>query len=99
MRRRVSTTRGATRATGAPPFGHTPAAPAVRAAAFRPLADTPGVRAEGQVQDARGRTGPRIAYETQGELGEIVIDEAAVQILSHSRSYPDPQRSRPSGCR
>lgn len=76
-------------------LAETPAEPGVRAAAFRLLADTPGVRAAGPVEDERGRAGTAIAYESEGVRGEIVIDEASMRILSHGRSYPETSPNTP----
>lgn len=60
----------------------TPAAPAVRAAAFRLLASLPGVRNEGKVRDAHGRTGTRIVVAHGDRQHEAIVDEAAGQILA-----------------
>jgi hypothetical protein len=67
-----------------------PAAPAVRAAAFRLLASLPGVRNEGKVRDALGRTGTRIVVAYGDRQHEAIVDEAAGQILA-SKGNREPR--------
>jgi hypothetical protein len=63
-----------------------PAPPAVRAAAFRALADVPGVTSSGQVTDARGRTGVGIELiRTSSDVREyhqLILDATSHLILA-----------------
>lgn len=62
----------------------TPASPALRAAAFRLLAATPGVRIEGEVRDQLGRVGTRVVYNVPDaeHTVEMVIDPDGPQVLA-----------------
>lgn len=67
----------------------------MRAAAFRLLASLPGVRNEGKVRDALGRTGTRIVVAHGDRQHEAIVDEAAGQILaSNSDGPPRPPTTR-----
>jgi hypothetical protein len=66
-----------------------PSAPAVRAAAYRALADLPEVRYLGGRSDARGRPGEAFSYGLPAGLQRtLIIDPASSQVLSSSDSGP-----------
>ncbi|MGW0479029.1 CU044_5270 family protein [Nonomuraea sp. NPDC003214] len=60
-----------------------PSPPQVRAAAYRALADLPGVRYLGERTDARGRRGQAFSFGLpSGARRTLVIDPATSQVLS-----------------
>ncbi|WP_052423515.1 hypothetical protein [Nonomuraea candida] len=60
-----------------------PSPPPVRAAAYRALADLPGVRYLGTATDERGRHGQSFAYALPaGRVRTLTIDPATSQVLS-----------------
>lgn len=60
-----------------------PSPPAVRAAAYRALADLPGVRYLGGRADPRGRAGEAFAYDLPtGVRRTLIIDPATSQVLA-----------------
>ncbi|MGK5676064.1 CU044_5270 family protein [Micromonospora sp. URMC 106] len=60
----------------------TPAPPKVRAAAFRILADIPGVRSLGTVQDERGRSGQGVEFRSGAETEWLIVDPATHRLLA-----------------
>ncbi|WP_328996255.1 CU044_5270 family protein [Kribbella sp. NBC_01245] len=60
----------------------TPAPPAVRAAAFRMLAGTPGLKVEPGIRDGLGRTGTGITATGNGDTHQLVIDPNTGRLLS-----------------
>jgi hypothetical protein len=59
-----------------------PSPPAVRAAAYRALADLPEVRYLGRRSDARGRSGEAFTYPlSTGVQRTLIIDPATSQVL------------------
>ncbi|SCL54698.1 hypothetical protein GA0070606_2325 [Micromonospora citrea] len=60
----------------------TPAPPKVRAAAFRVLADIPGVRSLGTVQDERGRSGQGVEFRSGSETEWLIVDTATHRLLA-----------------
>ncbi|MFC5754753.1 CU044_5270 family protein [Actinomadura rugatobispora] len=58
-----------------------PALPATRAAAFRALADRPGVRDGGVARDQRGRPGRELRLGKDGQE-RVLVDPATSQLLS-----------------
>ncbi|MGI5170910.1 CU044_5270 family protein [Spirillospora sp. CA-253888] len=66
-----------------------PAPPKVRAAAYRMLADMPGVTAMGAVTDERGRKGFGLRVRVmKGITDTVIIDQASSLVLSTSRTAP-----------
>ncbi|MEU4378925.1 CU044_5270 family protein [Micromonospora echinofusca] len=70
-------------------FGHlsrllldTPAPPKVRAAAFRILADIPGVRSLGVVQDVRGRSGQGVEFRSGPRTERLIVDTSTHRLLA-----------------
>ncbi|HEX2314022.1 MAG TPA: CU044_5270 family protein, partial [Thermomonospora sp.] len=64
-----------------------PVPPKVRAAAYRALADLPGVRSLGEIRDARGRKGVALSFTDRSpRLGtketRLIIDPRTSQVLS-----------------
>jgi hypothetical protein len=63
-----------------------PVTPAVRAAAYRMMADLTGVTLLGEVTDQRGRSGMAVAYTHDGDFGatefRLIIDPATGQALA-----------------
>ncbi|MCG5212794.1 CU044_5270 family protein [Streptosporangium sp. KLBMP 9127] len=60
-----------------------PTPPDVRAAAYRALADLPGVRYLGTSADQRGRPGAAFSFDLQGSIRRtLIIDPASSQVLS-----------------
>ncbi|MGW4500845.1 CU044_5270 family protein [Micromonospora sp. NPDC004336] len=68
----------------------TPAPPKVRAAAFRVLADIPGVRGLGTVQDERGRSGQGVEFRSGAETEWLIVDTATHRLLA-SRIVSTPK--------
>jgi hypothetical protein len=64
----------------------TPVPPKVRAAAFRALADMPGIRSEGKARDGRGRPGVAFSLSIPDSTARtsirLIIDPATSQVLS-----------------
>ena len=64
-----------------------PVTPAVRAAAYRMMADLSGVTLLGEVTDQRGRSGMAVAYTHDGDFGKsefrLIIDPATGQALAN----------------
>jgi hypothetical protein len=71
----------------------TPAAPGVRASAFRILADIPGVTNLGTVRDENGRSGLGIEYVNRTETQRLIID-ADTQLVLASRISSNPERTK-----
>ncbi|MCP2338696.1 CU044_5270 family protein [Actinomadura rupiterrae] len=67
-----------------------PTTPGTRAAAFRALADVPGVRSLGPQTDSRGRKGTGLAFDFTTPAGRfhnrLVIDPRTSQVLSKTTS-------------
>jgi hypothetical protein len=63
-----------------------PVTPAIRAAAYRMMADLTGVTLLGEVTDQRGRSGMAVAYTHDGDFGatefRLIIDPATGQALA-----------------
>jgi hypothetical protein len=59
-----------------------PVSPAVRSAAFRMLAEVPGVRLIGDVKDQRGRPGVAIGYQRNGNEARLIVDAAQGRALA-----------------
>lgn len=75
---------------------HLPVTPALRAAAFRMMADLPGVRAVGQVRDPLGRLGyavamPQSAADSGSEF-RLIVDTSSGNTLGYEFviTRPDP---------
>jgi hypothetical protein len=64
----------------------TPAEPKVRAAAFRILADLPGVRGLGTVRDDSGRSGQGVEFTDGTYTERLIIDTATHLILANKVS-------------
>lgn len=60
----------------------TPAGPGVRAAAFRILADIPGVRGLGPVRDDSGRPGQGVEFRSGAQTDLLIIDPATHLLLA-----------------
>jgi hypothetical protein len=60
----------------------TPAPPAVRASAFRILADLPGARGLGEVRDESGRSGQGIEFTGGGGVRRLIIDDDTHLLLA-----------------
>ncbi|MFC5180527.1 CU044_5270 family protein [Actinomadura harenae] len=76
-----------------------PAPPKVRAAAFRALADVPGVRSLGPATDPRGRHGTALAYSTstpgvQRVTTQLIIDTGTSQVLAKTIAGSKTGRTR-----
>jgi hypothetical protein len=61
--------------------GTAPTPPALRAAAYEVLARIPFVESRGRAQDALGRPGSVVAFETRGVRVELLIDPATGTLL------------------
>jgi hypothetical protein len=79
-----------------------PAPPRLRAAAFRVLADIPGVRGTGEVKDAEGRTGVGVELtRTSGGVAEshrLILDRTTHVIMARdyvARWTDKPKEARP----
>jgi hypothetical protein len=70
----------------------TPAAPDVRASAFRILADLPGVRGLGTVQDASGRSGQGVEFVFRSTTEQLIID-GSTHILLASNIVSNPAKT------
>jgi hypothetical protein len=68
----------------------TPAAPKVRASAFRILADIPGVRGLGTVKDDSGRSGQGVEF-ADGVTTERLIIDAATHLLLAEKTSSKPR--------
>jgi hypothetical protein len=76
-----------------------PAPPKVRAAAFRALADVPGVRLLGPAADPRGRKGKALVYLSStpaaGQVKtQLIIDTRTSQVLATTISGSKTVRTR-----
>lgn len=78
----------------------TPAPPKVRAAAFRILADVPGVRSLGTVQDESGRSGQGVEFRFESNTVRLIVDPSTQRLLGSKESstveggkHPGKQRS------
>ncbi|MFC0623041.1 CU044_5270 family protein [Kribbella deserti] len=60
----------------------TPAPPAVRAAAFRMLANVPGLKVEPGLHDRLGRAGTGITVNENGDLRQLIIEPTTGRLLS-----------------
>jgi hypothetical protein len=68
-------------------LAQTPAPPGVRAALYRVLASTPGMRLIGRRTDSIGRTGTAVAVTLGGAVElELIIDPATGDLLQTSRT-------------
>jgi len=74
----------------------TPAAPKVRAAAFRILADLPGVRGLGTVRDESGRSGQGVEFTSEVYAERLIIDTATHLILADKVSSGPKGKAAPS---
>ncbi|MEV0805106.1 CU044_5270 family protein [Micromonospora sp. NPDC050200] len=75
----------------------TPAPPKVRAAAFRILADIPGVRSLGTVQDERGRSGQGVEFRSgSGTEWQLIVDTSTHRLLA-SKIISIPKDASVSG--
>ncbi|MGW1062023.1 CU044_5270 family protein [Micromonospora rubida] len=59
----------------------TPAPPKVRAAAFRILADIPGVRSLGTVKDESGRSGQGVEFRDDSTTVRLIVDPSTHRLL------------------
>ncbi|WP_283136917.1 CU044_5270 family protein [Rhizohabitans arisaemae] len=59
-----------------------PSPPKVRAAAYRALAELPGVRYLGESADELGRTGAAFSFTVRAERRTLIIDTASSRVLS-----------------
>lgn len=59
----------------------TPAPPKVRAAAFRILADIPGVRSLGTAKDESGRSGQGVEYRDNSTTVRLIVDPSTHRLL------------------
>ncbi|MDR8411227.1 hypothetical protein MTP10_21145 [Nonomuraea sp. 3-1Str] len=76
-----------------------PAPPAVRAAAYRLLAELPSVRYLGRATDPKGRPGEAFAFTPDAATGvrrTLVVDPASSQVLSSSDSADGTGRDSPA---
>ncbi|MBF9130654.1 CU044_5270 family protein [Plantactinospora sp. S1510] len=64
----------------------TPAPPEVRAAAFRILADVPGVRSLGTVRDESGRSGQGVEFRDDSATVRLIVDPSAHRLLGTKTS-------------
>lgn len=75
-----------------------PVTPAVRAAAYRMMADLTGVALLGEVTDQRGRSGMAVAYTHDGDFGatefRLIIDPATGQALAEETRNAAGELSR-----
>jgi hypothetical protein len=68
-------------------LAQTPAPPRVRAALYRVLASTPGIRLVGRRTDSVGRTGVAVAVTLAGAIRlELIIDPSTGDLLQTSRT-------------
>jgi len=74
----------------------TPAAPKVRASAFRILADLPGVRGLGAVRDESGRSGQGVEFANGVHTERLIIDTATHLILADKVSSGPKGTKTPS---
>jgi hypothetical protein len=74
----------------------TPAAPKVRASAFRILADIPGVRGLGTVKDEGGRSGQGVEFASEASNERLVIDAATHLLLADQISSGPKGTASPS---
>jgi len=74
----------------------TPAAPKVRASAFRILADIPGVRGLGAVRDESGRSGQGVEFANGTYAERLIIDTATHLILADKVSSGPKGTTAPS---
>lgn len=74
----------------------TPAEPKVRAAAFRILADLPGVRGLGTVRDESGRSGQGVEFANGTYTERLIIDTATHLILADKVSSGPKGSATPS---
>jgi hypothetical protein len=70
-----------------------PTSAALRAALYRVLAATPGIRLLGRTRDSIGRYGMAVAIDVHGVELEMIIDPTTGALLQTSRWFP--YRSRP----
>ena len=73
----------------------TPAAPKVRASAFRILADIPGVQALGTVRDDSGRPGQGVEFTNGGTTVRLIIDATTHLVLAEKTSSGPKGADRP----
>ncbi|MEV0514851.1 hypothetical protein AB0I64_09715, partial [Nonomuraea sp. NPDC050405] len=76
-----------------------PSPPAVRAAAYRLLAELPNVRYLGRTTDPKGRPGEAFAFTPDAATGvrrTLVVDPASSQVLSSSDSADGTGRDSPT---
>lgn len=64
----------------------TPAPPKVRAAAFRILADLPGVRSVGTVKDESGRSGQGVEFRDDSTTVRLIVDPSTHRLLGETTS-------------
>jgi hypothetical protein len=71
-----------------------PTAASLRAALYRVLAETPGIRLLGRTRDSIGRSGMAVAANVEDAQLELILDPASGELLqtsrtllSHSRAY------------
>lgn len=64
----------------------TPAPPQVRAAAFRILADVPGVHSLGAVTDESGRSGQGVEFRSDSTTVRLIVDPSAHRLLGTKTS-------------
>jgi hypothetical protein len=63
-----------------------PTSAALRAALYRVLAATPGIRLLGQARDSIGRLGMEVAVDVQDVRLAMIIDPATGELLQTSRT-------------
>ena len=74
----------------------TPAAPKVRAAAFRILADLPGVRSLGTVRDDSGRSGQAVEFADETGTVQLIIDATTHLVLAEKYSSGPRGAAKPA---
>lgn len=74
----------------------TPAEPGVRAAAFRILADIPGVRGLGAVRDESGRPGQGVEFTDGVQTVRLIVDTATHLLLAERVSANPEQAATPA---
>jgi hypothetical protein len=73
-----------------------PSSASVRAALYRALAHTPGIRLLGRTQDSIGRYGTALAVDVDGARLELILDPASGELLQTSRTLLYRSRAYPN---
>ncbi|MBQ0905442.1 CU044_5270 family protein [Micromonospora sp. U21] len=74
----------------------TPAPPKVRAAAFRILADIPGVRSLGTVKDESGRSGQGVEHSDNSTTVRLIVDPSTHRLLGTKTSSTPKHATAPA---